>query len=270
MIYFATVHWNTTRWLGLQHRYIKANTPEKHKIFIAVDEKFTMEKYGYKYDYVLKTNENRHWVKLDELASIISKQAKDDDIIIFIDGDAFPIKRHIPTIVKMMNRYPLVAIQRLEDFGSVHPHPSYCATTVGFWKKIEGTWSTLSTYRAFGKIHLHDTGGKLWRILKQGRHPWKPLHRTNKRDFHPLFFGLYHSMIYHHGGGFFGRIPRTRLDCNIKKPERQKYRKQASDYGPLFYNRIGKDPLFWLPLLRKPHCWTPTIKVQAGCPRSNG
>lgn len=269
MIYFLTVHWRTTRWLGSQHRYIKKNTPEKHKIYVAVPKQFTMSKYGFKYDYILHTDENKHGSKLDQLASIVGESADDEDIIVFIDGDAFPVKRHIPTMRVLLRKYPLVAIQRLEDAGSVHPHPSYCVTTVGFWKKIEGTWAVQNTYRAHGRIHLKDTGGKLWRILHRGQHPWKPLHRTNKRDYHPLFYGLYHNLIYHHGGGFFGRIPRTRLDNASSKVKRQPWRKMAETYGPQFYNRLGKDPLFYLPLLMKPHCWCPTPSTSKGCPRSS-
>jgi hypothetical protein len=34
--------------------------------------------------------------------------------------------------------------------------------------------------------------------------------RTNRRNPHPLFFGVYGDVIYHHGAGF--RLPISRVD----------------------------------------------------------
>ena len=39
---------------------------------------------------------------------------------------------------------------------------------------------------------------------------WYPMLRSNRRDLHPLWFGLYEDLIYHHGAGF--RPPVSRAD----------------------------------------------------------
>jgi hypothetical protein len=39
---------------------------------------------------------------------------------------------------------------------------------------------------------------------------WFPMRRSNKRDLHPLWFGLYDDLAYHHGAGF--REPISRAD----------------------------------------------------------
>jgi hypothetical protein len=31
---------------------------------------------------------------------------------------------------------------------------------------------------------------------------WLPLLRSNKVNLHPLFFGIYEGLVYHHGAGF--------------------------------------------------------------------
>ena len=45
---------------------------------------------------------------------------------------------------------------------------------------------------------------------------WYPLNRTNKIDLHPLFFGIYENMIYHHWGGSRNRISRI---CRVKSKQ---------------------------------------------------
>jgi len=263
MIYILTVHWKVARWLLVQRKYIKKNTPEKHRLHVHISPQM---KYNGKpkFDKVYCSNESKHWKKLDMMASEVCERADKRDILIFMDGDAFPVKRHIPRVKSLLKNNSLVAIQRLENAGECHPHPSYCATTVGFWEGNKCTWGVEGQRQVINpnpppyKVRLKDTGGKLWSILHDGGFKWHPLLRSNKRDYHPVFFGLYGDMIYHHGGAFFGRIPRTHLDCKSTKEQRQPWRKAYEHYSPLFYSRLGADPLFFLPLIGKPHCWSPS------------
>jgi len=39
---------------------------------------------------------------------------------------------------------------------------------------------------------------------------WYPLLRSNGRNLHPIWFGIYGDIIYHHGAGF--RAPVSRYD----------------------------------------------------------
>ena len=50
-------------------------------------------------------------------------------------------------------------------------------------------------------------GGNLLGLLEERGIDWYPLLRTNKVNPHPLQFGVYGDLVYHHGGGF--RRPRA-------------------------------------------------------------
>src|SRR5919198_425248 len=47
-----------------------------------------------------------------------------------------------------------------------------------------------------------DVGGNLLGLLEARGIEWYPLLRTNKVNPHPLQFGVYGDLVYHHGGGF--------------------------------------------------------------------
>ena len=59
----------------------------------------------------------------------------DEDILLFIDGDAFPISDVATYAEEKLKQFPLIAVQRSENDGDPQPHPCFCITTVGFWKK---------------------------------------------------------------------------------------------------------------------------------------
>ena len=45
-------------------------------------------------------------------------------------------------------------------------------------------------------------GGNLLGLLEDAGIEWYPMLRTNKVNPHPLQFGVYEDLVYHHGGGF--------------------------------------------------------------------
>jgi hypothetical protein len=98
----------------------------------------------------------------------------------------------------------------LENAGDIQPHPSFCLTTVKFWKEINGDWKRGYEWRNSTGNKITDTGGNLLSILDKKRIGWLPLLRSNKRDLHKLWFGIYEDLIYHHGAGF--RQPVSRVD----------------------------------------------------------
>jgi hypothetical protein len=84
-----------------------------------------------------------HAIKLNLLADMAClTRPREDDVLMFIDGDAFPIADVSAFTQKMLARHPLAAVQRLQNDGDVQPHPSFCVTTVGFWKSIQGDWKS--------------------------------------------------------------------------------------------------------------------------------
>ena len=105
-----------------------------------------------------------------------------------------------------------MAVQRIENNGDIQPHPCFCVTTVGFWRRLQGDWKPGYTWKnAQGEL-VTDTGGNLLGQLDEAGIRWLPLHRSNRTDVHPLFFGVYHDLVYHHGAAF--RDPYCRLELS--------------------------------------------------------
>jgi len=199
MIYFAIVHWKFKLWMRIQLNHIQNFTPEPYRIYCystGIDFKDYLDKFY----FIENTEIKQHSVKLNILAKKIINDGKDEDLLIFFDGDAFPISEYLPFIKNKIRENKLVAIRRDEN-KDIFPHPSFCATTIGFWKKINGTWDKSKIFSLNGRI-IEDIGSKLYKLLLQRGIDWYPLLRTNKKNFHKVFFGVYGNTIYHHGAGF--------------------------------------------------------------------
>ncbi len=126
-------------------------------------------------------------------------------------------------------KYPLIAIQRKENYlGGTLPHPSFCLTTLKFWKDIKGSWERGSLGRFLGRP-LCEVGGFLQTKLQENGIEWYPMLRSNKQNLHPLMFGIYENLVYHHGAGF--RMPTSRLDIH-----------NLNIFAKLYLNLYGKMP----------------------------
>ncbi|MGH9019201.1 MAG: hypothetical protein ACRDY1_15735, partial [Acidimicrobiales bacterium] len=146
--------------------------------------------------------EGSHAAKLNRLAEIVAEDSGPHDILIFLDGDAFPVRPLARWLDEVLARAPLTAIRRDENLGDPQPHPSFCATTVGFWKEIGGDWLPGGTWINTAGREVMDTGGNLLYALRRQGIEWVPLLRSNTANPHPVWFGVYAHRIYHHGAGF--------------------------------------------------------------------
>lgn len=211
MIYICTVHYQTEVWIRPQLEFIKKNIDRPYKIVACVPETRNCKDFYlescYENDSILSYN---HADKLNYLSKIVCLEAKPTDVIIFLDGDAFPIKPIGRYLEEKLSKYALIAVQRKENDGDMNPHPSFAATTVGFWKKIEGDWYPGYSWKNCHGSEVSDTGGNLLKILDEHKVNWYPLNRTNRTNIHPLWFGIYDDVVYHHGAGY--RMPISRLD----------------------------------------------------------
>lgn len=209
MIHIATVHWKTDRWIPIQLRYLKRNITSPYRIYSFLSGSATAYRDSFYFASCAPLKD--HATKLNLLADIILNKAQsDNDPLIFIDGDAFPIAPTDEFIRNTLTEYPLAAIQRIENVGDIQPHPSFCLTTVGFWKEIRGNWQAGFQWRNFKNEVRTDVGGELLRILNENQITWKKLLRTDQLSDHELLFGVYHKLIYHHGSGF--RNPVSMID----------------------------------------------------------
>lgn len=215
MIHIATVHHKSDKWIDVQLKYIDRYINQPYRIYAFLNG--IKEDYSSKFYYSSKDEIESHAEKLNLLAKKICSEANDSDILFFIDGDAFPIKNLSELLETKLTAYPLIAIKRSVDFGDCQPHPSFTATTIGFWKKINGDWSQGYKWKnEINQNHITDVGGNLLKVLEDNKISWYPLERTNKNNIHPQWFGVYDNLIYHHGAGF--RKPLSKVDrYHIKK-----------------------------------------------------
>lgn len=208
-----TVHWKDDRWVDIQLKYLNKNINVPFRVYAFLNS--LPGNHRSKYFYASTEDIESHAVKLNLLADMaaMSHSAGQDDWLMFIDGDAFPIADIVSFGRDKLGNYPLLAIRRTENNGDIQPHPCFCLTTIGFWKDIDGDWNRGYEWRDPAGRKVTDVGGNLLEILNQRRINWYPMSRSNKRDMHPLWFGIYEDVIYHHGAGF--RQPRSRIDSQI-------------------------------------------------------
>jgi len=198
MIYVATVHFRSTQWIAPQRDYLDRHIAAPFKVLAVlngIDDRALWRRFDHAEDMKAP-----HGEKLNALARLVVEQARPDDIIIFLDSDAFPIRPLDRWLARTLEERPLTAIQRRENFGDLRPHPSFCATTVGLWERIGGDWRREPWTTPTGYV-LDDAGTRVLRSLDRCQVDWQPLTRSNTHDAHPLWFGVYGKHIYHHGAG---------------------------------------------------------------------
>jgi hypothetical protein len=245
MIHIATVHWRSDRWIDIQLRYLERNLDEPFRVYAWIDE--GMRSQADKFFYATDVQVDRHELKLTLLGDLVAHAAGDDESIMFIDGDAFPIAPIGPFLRDKLDRYPLVAIRRDENNGDPQPHPSFCVTTAGFWRGLPGDWRRGHTWTNPQGKQVTDVGGNLLGLLEDRGIDWYPVLRSNKVNPHPLQFGVYEDLVYHHGGGFRltagGRLWRASVEDKLNSTLRGRLasRLPADGIGGRIRKRI--DPL---------------------------
>jgi hypothetical protein len=199
LLYIATVHHRSPRWVQIQTERLRRHIGAELEIWTSLEG--IDPAYGEHFDRVLEQR-GSHAGKLNNLASEISLVARDEDLLMFIDGDAFPVADPMPLIERGLAETRLTAVRRSENAEEPQPHPCFCVTTVGTWTRLPGDWTAGFTWTgAHGKPNS-DVGGNLLRRLEATGTPWTPILRTNRRDLDPLYFAVYGDAVYHHGAGF--------------------------------------------------------------------
>lgn len=198
MIHIATIHWETGFFKDVQYKFIKNNLKE-FKIWTFADkipkEEIDVEKDKEMYYFCKESGEWNHRIKLNNLASLILKESSDDDVILFLDGDAWPIAPIEELIKDTLLHFPAGAVLRTEN-GERHAHPSFMFTKLGFWRENNLNWKG-------GEINgkKYDVGYNT-HIIKNKGLDWRKFTRTRGLTDHKVFFSIYGDMVYHHGAGF--------------------------------------------------------------------
>jgi hypothetical protein len=214
MLHIATVHFGSPRWIEIQTSHLRKHLPVPFQTWTSLEE--IDASYGSHFDVVVD-QKGRHSDKLNHLAIEIAAVAQDDDLLMFLDGDAFPIADPMALIDDGLSRAPLLAVRRAENVGDRQPHPCFCVTTVGAWRRLPGDWSAGYRWEDSMGRRVTDVGGNLLRQLELTGTPWVEVLRSNTTNLDPIFFGVYGDVIYHHGAGFRGS-EFTRAHSALKPP----------------------------------------------------
>ena len=201
MVHVLSVHWRSAQWIDIQLRYLRRHLRAPFHVYAFLND--VPGDHAAKFDYVSTEPIGPHAVKLNHLAAEACARAEsENDVLVFIDGDAFPIDDLSAYLDRRLASHPVVAIQRRENLGDCQPHPSFAATTVGCWLRVRGDWSSGFSWTTSDGHVKTDVGGNLLRILKEHGIDWFPMHRSNRVNLHPLLFAIYDDIVYHHGAGF--------------------------------------------------------------------
>lgn len=253
MLHVATVHFKSFRWIPIQARELRRNISEPYTTWGSVEE--VDPAYRKYFDHAVDQR-GTHPDKLNRLAAEISRSAADDDLIMFLDGDAFPVFDVCPLIESGLARAPLLAVRRAENGNEAQPHPCFCVTRVSTWRRLKGDWGS-STVATMGGAAVKNPGGRLLEQLELSATPWTQILRSNARNLHPVFFGVYGGAIYHHGAGF--RPPISRVDLaqlaptdRLASSSRAKLALSNLRLSLELFRRIERDDPGWLAELTTP------------------
>jgi hypothetical protein len=199
LLYVATAHYSSPRWTAIQTSHLREHISVPFQTWASLE--LIDPSHGRHFDRVVEQL-GSHAGKLNHLAMEICEQAEDDDLLMFLDGDAFPIADPMPLIADGLARAPLVAVRRAENVNQPQPHPCFCVTTVGFWRRLPGDWSAGPSWPGGQGWEVTDVGSLLMRKLEAAGIPWVEVLRSNRKDLDPLYFAVYGDIVYHHGAGF--------------------------------------------------------------------
>jgi len=223
MLHIATVHYRSPRWIEIQTSYLRRYISVPYQTWSSLEG--IDPSYASFFDRVIEQR-GPHADKLNHLALEICHVAAPDDLLMFLDGDAFPVAAPMGVIEDGLGKAPLLAVRRAENLEEPQPHPCFCVTTVGTWRSLPGDWSLGPVWPGVKGKLVTDVGANLLRTLELTGTPWVQLLRTNGSKLHPLFFAVYAEVVYHHGAGFrekaLPRIDRERLKA--QQPARRSLR----------------------------------------------
>lgn len=203
-IHVLSVHWRSDKWIDLQSRFVRDNLGE-HDVNVVLALSPDLQSATTPHRSI--TVSGRHAANLDTLAATVRSDVNGSDILVFLDGDALPLC-DAPTLRQLLENVNLAAARRMENSGDRQPHPLFCAVSADYWYSNECTWTEGPTTDS--PTARCDVGGELRVQLAKTETAWLPLDRSNRQNLHPLWYGIYGDVVYHHGAAF--REPWSSLD----------------------------------------------------------
>jgi hypothetical protein len=199
VLYVATAHYRSPRWIAIQARYLRRHIGVPFQVWGSLEG--IDPAHGEHFDRVVEQL-GSHAGKLNHLAMEICQEADEQDLLMFLDGDAFPIADLDEAIREGLRQAPLMAVRRAENVDSPQPHPCFCVTSVGTWRGLRGDWSAGPLWPGGQGHEVTDVGSLLMRKLEIEGLSWVQLLRSNRNNPDPLYYAVYGGLVYHHGAGF--------------------------------------------------------------------
>lgn len=203
MIHILTIHFND-RWVDLQLEKLSKYITQPYRVYTVLGENYDIhkDKFFISIDAKLKHYESLELLqhKLHEL------HVDDEDIILILDSDAFPIKNLDYYIEEKLNKYNFCAIVEPElNYNPLPIQPFECF----YLFKYKFFKSGFSFYYNPG---IHSNWND-WMIdwFDKKNIEWYKLCRTNKHNIHPLYYGIYDDIIFHSWCGSFESIIKGRV-----------------------------------------------------------
>ena len=204
MIHILTVHY-VDKWIDIQLENLSKYIKEPFRVYTVLGENY--EKHKDKFYYV-EEGRDKHYNSLQKLHKVLDDEnPNENDIIIVLDSDAFPIKSLDDYLEDKLKDYEFLAINAPEHNYEplpIQPFECFYAFRYNFFSKYE-FW-----FKFEPGIHSNWID---WMIdwFKNKSIEWYPLNRSSPLiNLHPLYFGIYDDIIYHNWTG--SRNPITRPD----------------------------------------------------------
>ncbi len=206
MLHVATSHLASPRWIDIQARALREHVQVPYTTWGSIP--LIDPAYGDRFDRLIG-QKGPEYARLNHLAAEICREAADEDLLMFLAPDAFPVADPMPTVRGALDGGAvLVAARRSENAGDPQPHPCFCVTSVGTWRRLGLDWSDSFPWTSSDGRRVTDVGANVMRRLELVGERWVPLPRTNPAERDPLMFAVYGDIVYHHGAGELSRAHR--------------------------------------------------------------
>lgn len=206
MLHILTVHHRDPRFAPLQLAALHRHLSGPVRTWAVLD---AVPDVGF--DRTVTCESTQHGPRLDALAKAALQEASDDDVLVFLDGDAWPVADLDRPIADGLAEGALVAVRRDESRGAGWPHPLFTAVPVDTWEELDCSWVP-QLWPDPTVPHRWDVGVGVLAALTEHDWRWQAWTRRNRTNPHRLFLALYgpdRPLIWHHGAGFRAKASGT-------------------------------------------------------------